>query len=112
MQSGFKGLLTMSKSTANTARGSITAVAKNTGDLNPTNQAASIRPLDEQQHDTPRQLGERWGLSSDSIRDLFKDEDGILLIVRKETMHKRPYTTMRIPRSVSHRVHCRLQSKK
>jgi hypothetical protein len=89
-----------------------TAVTGTQGDLNPTNQAASIRPLDEQQHDTPRQLGERWGLSSDSIRDLFKDEDGILLIVRKETMHKRPYTTMRIPRSVSHRVHCRLQSKK
>jgi hypothetical protein len=103
----------MAKSTAkpNTARGSITAVTRNTGGTSSTNQAASIR-LSDEQHDTPKQLAERWALSSDCIRSLFENEDGIILIVRPETMHKQAYSTMRIPRSVSHRVHCRLQPKK
>ena len=98
--------------TESTARGSKTAVTSITsGTSSTSNQAGAVRPSEEQ-HDTPAQLAERWALSADLIRDLFKDEDGILLIVRKETIRKRAYTSMRIPRSVSHRVHCRLQQSK
>jgi|ERR1035437_3066457 hypothetical protein len=96
----------ISKSTA-----SKTAVTSIRGDINSTNnQAASIR-LSDEQHDSPAQLAGRWSLSPDYIRDLFKDEDGVMVDYRPETLHKRVYSTMRIPRSVSHRVHCRLRSK-
>ncbi len=64
-----------------------------------------------EQHFSPAQLAEMWGLSSDFIRDTFLDEPGVLKINRPETMHKRGYCSLRIPRSVAHRVHCRLQAK-
>src|ERR1035438_5166883 len=87
------------------------AVTRINGDISSTiNQVASVRPSDEQ-HDSPAQLAERWSLSTDLIRDLFRNEVGIIVIDRPETCHKRAYSTIRIPRSVSHRVHCRLQSK-
>jgi hypothetical protein len=89
-----------------------TAVTSIKGDINSTNtQAVPIRCADEI-HDSPRQLAERWGLSPECIRNLFRDEVGILVILRPEKLRKkRIYTTLRIPRSVSHRVHCQLQSK-
>jgi AraC-like DNA-binding protein len=80
------------------------------GTSSTTTQAVSIR-LSDEQHDSPAQLAERWALSSDYIRRLFKDEAGVIVIYRPETLHKRAYSTMRIPRSVAHRVHCRLQSR-
>jgi hypothetical protein len=73
---------------------------------NRSNQAAAF-----EQHFSPAQLAEMWGLSSDFIRDLFHDEEGVLKINRPEKMHKRGYCSLRIPRSVAHRVHSRLQAK-
>lgn len=82
-----------------------------TGGINPTLTQAESRLLADEQHDSPAQLAERWALSSDTIRDLFKNEVGVIVIDRPETLHKRAYSTIRIPRSISSRVHCRLQSK-
>ena len=64
-----------------------------------------------EQHFSPGELAKMWKLSPDFIRDQFVDEVGVLKINRPETMHKRAYCTLRIPRSVAHRVHSRLQAK-
>lgn len=63
-----------------------------------------------EQHYTPTQIAARWGLSDDCIRDLFKDEPGVLHIDRPEKLHKRRYTSLRIPESVLLRVGTRLQA--
>jgi hypothetical protein len=89
--------------------GSITAATGKFGGINPTTTQAES--LADEKHYSPAQLAERWALSPDFIRDLFKNEDGIIVVCRPETLHKRKYETIKIPRSVSHRVHCRLQSK-
>ena len=83
---------------------------KTTGTSSTPTQDESIF-LAQDQHDSPAQLAERWALSPDCIRDLFKREVGVIIINRPEQLHKRAYSTIRIPRSVSHRVHCRLRSK-
>lgn len=59
-------------------------------------------------HFTPAQLGELWGLPDDCIRDLFRDEPGVLKLVQPETMHKRSCVSLRIPQSVVERVGARL----
>jgi hypothetical protein len=98
----------MSKSTAkpNTARGSKTAVTKNTGGTS----ATSNQELPFEQHFSPSALGELWGLSPDFIRDRFRGEPGVVCIDRPETLHKQGYQTLRIPKSVASRVHATLRA--
>jgi hypothetical protein len=64
-----------------------------------------------EQHYTPAELAKLWGLSPPFILETFRDEPGVLKVDRPEEMHKRSYCTLRIPRSVAHRVHCRLQAR-
>ena len=59
-------------------------------------------------HFTPLQLGNAWGLSDDTIREIFKDEPGVLCIGTNGSRRRRKYITMRIPESVAVRVHTRL----
>ncbi len=49
-----------------------------------------------------------WGLGVDTIRKLFEQQQGVLRMDHPETLHKRRYTTIRIPESVLRRVHRRL----
>lgn len=65
-----------------------------------------------EQHYTPGQLGKRWGLSDDFVRQLFRGEEGVIEVDRPEKMHKRGYTSLRIPESVAQRVYARLVSKR
>ena len=51
-------------------------------------------------------------MSANAIRDLFEDENGVLKIVRPEKLHKRKYTTLRIPASVAERVHARFDARR
>lgn len=74
--------------------------------------AASAKKEMMEQHYTPGQLGKRWGLSDDFVRELFRGEEGVIEIDRPEKMHKRGYTSMRIPESVAERVYARLVSSK
>jgi transcriptional regulator GlxA family with amidase domain len=64
-------------------------------------QTASV-----EQHYSVAQIAERWGLSEDTVRRLFENEPGVLVI---ETARSRPsrrrYRTLRIPESVIERVH-------
>jgi hypothetical protein len=86
----------------------IPAISRRRGcmDSNRSNQVVAF-----EQHFSPAQLAEMWGLSPDFIREQFRDEAAVLKIDRPEKMHKRAYCSLRIPRSVAHRVHCRLLAK-
>jgi hypothetical protein len=72
--------------------------------------------LAAEQHYSPQELAALWGLSDEMIRRMFADEPGILLIGepsrRVGRRLVRGYQTMRIPRSVSDRVHERLRTRR
>ena len=65
-------------------------------------------PLATERHYTVREVAELWGISQDLVRDVFRQEPGVLRIERPETRKKRGYATIRIPQSVMERVHLRL----
>jgi hypothetical protein len=67
--------------------------------------------LGVERHYTPAEVAELWGFSVDYIRNLFRYEEGVLVIERPEKMHKRGYVILRIPESVARRVHARLAAK-
>jgi transcriptional regulator GlxA family with amidase domain len=56
-------------------------------------------------------VAELMGLSRRSIIRLFEKERGVLILGRPETMHKRRYRSLRIPRAVYERVIGRLSVK-
>jgi len=61
-----------------------------------------------EKHYTPAELAELWGVSVQTIRELFKSEDGVLKIGSDGNRRRRAYKTLRIPHSVAERVHTRL----
>jgi hypothetical protein len=61
-----------------------------------------------ERHYTPLELSESWGLSTEVVRALFRDEPDVLKIRRPATRTKRGYLTLRIPESVAQRVHRRM----
>jgi predicted transcriptional regulator len=71
---------------------------------------AQIWPANEK-HYSVDEIAKEWGLSRDTIRRLFMNEDGVLKICRPGTRYKRAHTTLRIPESVKFRVHLRLSTK-
>jgi hypothetical protein len=80
--------------------------------------AASRRPphieqsdlLKDEKHFTPQELAVTWGVSVQTIRELFKNEEGVLKIGPDGTRTRRRYKTLRIPESVADRVHTRLSA--
>jgi hypothetical protein len=61
-----------------------------------------------ERHFSVREIAELWGLCENSLRALFKDEDGVVRIERPRSRWKRGYSTLRIPLSVLERVHQRM----
>ena len=61
-----------------------------------------------ERHYTPDELGEMWNLSADTVRRLFQNEPGVLVVQREVGRGARRYRTLRIPESVARRVHRRL----
>jgi AraC-like DNA-binding protein len=63
----------------------------------------------EDRHYTPLEISKLWGLSKDTVRRLFRKEEGVLLIPSRNP--RRPlranYNTMLIPESVAKRVHAK-----
>ena len=59
---------------------------------------------------TVSQLAEEWGFSSDKIRELFRNEPGVLKLKDENASkkRKRSYVTLRIPPEVAQRVKRRL----
>ena len=66
-------------------------------------------PLHIERHYTVGDLATRWNLSLDTIRRLFENEPGVLVLGESSGKGgKRRYTTLRVPESVAARVHRRL----
>jgi hypothetical protein len=59
-------------------------------------------------HYSVQEIAASWGLCENAVRDLFRNEPGVVRIHRPKSRTKRAYTTLRIPRSVVERVHCRM----
>jgi len=53
---------------------------------------------------TAREISELLNLSQDSVRKLFQDEPGVLVLGDQSSKYKRRYTTLRVPDSVLRRV--------
>ncbi len=64
-----------------------------------------------EKHYSIPEVAELWGLSTDKVRELFRDVPGVIKIGSPETRHKRGYITLRIPESVVQRVHSQLRGK-
>jgi hypothetical protein len=59
-------------------------------------------------HYSAKEIAGLWGLCENSVRELFKNEPGVVRIQRPKSRWKRAYTTLRIPKSVLERVHRRM----
>jgi hypothetical protein len=62
-----------------------------------------------ERHYTPSEVGDLWRLNVETIRRLFQNEPGVMVIQSAVRKGKRPYKTIRIPPSVLERVRARLQ---
>ena len=60
-----------------------------------------------ERHYSVREVAATWQLSQDTIRRLFKNEPGVLVLSPRQRRGKRAYSTLRIPESVLQRVHKR-----
>ena len=63
-----------------------------------------------EKHYTPAELADLWGVSVQTIRELFQDEEGVLKLGSDGTRTRRAYKTLRIPHSVAKRLHTRLSA--
>jgi len=71
---------------------------------------SSLVKFDET-HFSIADLAKLWRFKNNFIRDLFRDEPGVVKIGNpKSTRAKRRYTQLRIPASVAERVHRRMQN--
>ena len=68
----------------------------------------AVKSVVDEPHYSPSELAKSWGLDVETIRNLFRNEPGVLKIGDKNPKHKRPYLTLRIPESVAVRLHERL----
>jgi hypothetical protein len=62
-----------------------------------------------ERHYAPSEIGELWQLNVETIRRLFQNEPGVIVLEGPARKGKRPYKTIRIPQRVLERVHKRLQ---
>jgi hypothetical protein len=76
--------------------------------VKPNRPNVELSLLVKDRHWSVMEVAEQWGISTDLVRDIFKDEDGVLIVERPGTRTKRSYSTMRIPESVLERVYNQL----
>jgi len=72
--------------------------------------AAGLGPkhVFEERHYTPAEVAAMWNLRTDSVRRIFGDEVGVVVLTNKNRQDKRAYRSLRIPQSVAARVHRKL----
>jgi hypothetical protein len=63
-----------------------------------------------ERHWSPAEVAEKWGLGPATIRRLFQDEPGVVVISKPAKKNRQQHRTIRIPQSVLDRVHRRLQN--
>lgn len=67
-----------------------------------------VKPALEQ-HYTPQQVADAWAMSHVKVREIFRNEPGVLIFGREESGKKaRRYLSIRIPESVVSRVKARM----
>jgi hypothetical protein len=65
--------------------------------------------ITQERHYTPDELSGLWGVSAETVRNVFREEPGVLRL-QQPTKGKRQYVLLRIPESVAERVHRRLSA--
>lgn len=76
-------------------------------------ETASLAQVDLsiETHYSPGQISQMWKVSKETVRRLFQNEPGVLILGRhKSHAGKRRYRTLRIPAQVVERVHKNLSS--
>jgi transcriptional regulator GlxA family with amidase domain len=67
-------------------------------------ERGTLSDMREKMAYTIAEVAEMTGLSARTITRMFENEKGVILIERPESMHKRRYRSIRIPRAVYERV--------
>lgn len=71
----------------------------------PTTKPQPYSPsLEDKKSYTVAEVATLTGFSRQTVSNMFENERGVLVIDRPETMHKRGYRSIRIPRHVYERV--------
>ena len=68
-------------------------------------------PIWEGRHYSVSELAEMWGLCTNTLTKLFRDEPGVVKLCRPHQKGKRTKTTLRIPAPVVARVYNRCVKK-
>ena len=86
------------------------AAAEQLGTDRDSREASAVgAPESAVRHYSPAQIAKLWCLSVDSVRKIFDNEPGVLVLGNATPRcGKRGYTTLRIPEHVLERVHRRL----
>lgn len=66
---------------------------------------SAVGPPAFERHFTVKELAALWRLSEDTVRRCFQKEPGVVEIKGRQGTTSRKYTTLRIPESVTIRVH-------
>jgi hypothetical protein len=61
-----------------------------------------------ERHLTVSEVASLWNFSDDKVRNIFRDEVGVIKLATPEKLNRRGYSTLRIPESVAKRVHEKL----
>lgn len=80
----------------------------------PATTSPKVSDHPEERFLTVRDIAMRWGVSAISVRRLFLNEPGVLVLGTRELQaraRKRVYRTLRIPESVVSRVQDRLANR-
>ena len=69
----------------------------------------------DEKHFSPSDLAKAWGVSAETVRQIFRDEPDVLRVgsngaATPSISRKRKYVLLRIPESVAARVHKRLSA--
>ena len=62
----------------------------------------------DEKHFSPADLAKAWGVSAETVRQIFREEPGVLRLGSGGNRQTRSYVSLRIPQSVAARVHARL----
>ncbi len=58
-----------------------------------------------ERHFSPRTIAELWGVSQQTVLNIFREEEGVIKITESNKKGRRPCTVIRIPESVYERVY-------
>jgi hypothetical protein len=83
--------------------------ASNEDLVRPAGEVSQKTPLPrfQETHYTVAEVAEMWKLSADTVRKVFENEPGVLVIGTTGGRGKGGYRTLRIPESIVERVHRR-----